>query len=287
VSIILGGETGTGKELVAQAVHQLSGRSGRFVAVNCGAMPATLVESELFGAKKGAYSGADADRVGLVCAADGGTLFLDEIGDLPLAAQASLLRVLQEGEVTPLGATRPVPIDLRVVAASHRDLPTLVAEGKFRSDLLGRLSGWTLTLPPLRERREDLGLIAGEILRRAGQATPSMTWESARALFAHDWPLNVRELDKLLTTALILSGGHIERAHFAALDAPLAPAAPPASVPAPQLDEEDQQLRDTLVAALTEHRGNIAAVARVMDRAPVQIRRWLRRFAIDLHLFRH
>jgi DNA-binding NtrC family response regulator len=290
VSIIIGGDSGTGKELIARAVHQLSGRRGALVAVNCGALPATLVESELFGAKKGAYSGAVADRAGLVRSADGGTLFLDEIGDLPLAAQASLLRVLQEGEVLPLGAASAVPVDLRVVAASHRDLGALVAAGRFRADLLARLSGWTLTLPPLCERLEDLGLIIGEILRHAGGATaPSLTWDAARALFAHDWPLNARELDKLLRTATVLSGGRIERAHLAALDAPRPDGQPTAAAAPSQaaaLDEDEARLRDQLVAAMAEHRGNVAAVGRAMNKAPVQIRRWIKRFGVDVHLYR-
>jgi sigma-54 dependent transcriptional regulator, acetoin dehydrogenase operon transcriptional activator AcoR len=287
VAIVLGGESGTGKELVARAVHLLSGRRGALVAVNCGALPAALVESELFGAKKGAFSGADADRPGLVRAADRGTLFLDEIGDLPLAAQAALLRVLQEGEVLPLGGSMPVPVDVRVVVASHRDLPALVAAGKFRADLLARLNGWSMTLPPLRERREDLGLIAGEILRRAGgEAAPSLTWDAARALFAHQWPLNARELDKLLTTALVLSGGRIERTHLAALDAPIALPVATSPSPASELSDADRRLRDALVDAMAEHRGNVNAVARTMGKAPVQIRRWVKRLAVDVHLYR-
>ncbi|MDB4969940.1 MAG: Sigma-54 dependent transcriptional regulator [Myxococcales bacterium] len=140
----------------------------------------------------------------------------------------------------------------------------------------------------MRERREDLGLIAGEILRGVVQdAIPSLTWDAARALFAHDWPLNARELDKLLGTALVLSGGRIERQHLSALDAPPAAAPPPSTPPAPaSLGAEDQQLRDALVAAMAEHRGNVAAIARVMDKAPVQIRRWIKRFALDVHLYR-
>jgi sigma-54 dependent transcriptional regulator, acetoin dehydrogenase operon transcriptional activator AcoR len=222
-----------------------------------------------------------------VRAADRGTLFLDEIGDLPLAAQAALLRVLQEGEVLPLGGSMPVPVDVRVVVASHRDLPALVAAGKFRADLLARLNGWSMTLPPLRERREDLGLIAGEILRRAGgEAAPSLTWDAARALFAHQWPLNARELDKLLTTALVLSGGRIERTHLAALDAPIALPVATSPSPASELSDADRRLRDALVAAMAEHRGNVNAVARTMGKAPVQIRRWVKRLAVDVHLYR-
>ncbi|MGZ3429051.1 MAG: sigma 54-interacting transcriptional regulator, partial [Polyangia bacterium] len=175
VPVVILGESGTGKELMARAAHRLSGRKGPFVPVNCGALPTTLVQSELFGYKRGAFSGADEDRPGLVRSADRGTLFLDEIGDLPLASQAALLRVLQEGEVTPLGATRPIAIDVRVVAATHRDLDALVAAGQFRADLLARLGGWTLTLPPLRERLEDLGLLLAGL---APQPSVTLTWEA-------------------------------------------------------------------------------------------------------------
>src|SRR5262249_41268985 len=143
-----------------------SGRPGEFVAVNCAALPQTLVESELFGYRKGAFSGAAEDRTGLIRSADRGTLFLDEIGDLSPPAQAVFLRVLQESEVLPVGATRPVKVDIRLLAATHRNLEALVAENRFRADLLARISGLTLSLPPLRERREDLGLIIGMLLRR-------------------------------------------------------------------------------------------------------------------------
>src|SRR5207248_905563 len=164
VSVVIHGESGTGKELVAQALHQLSGRPGPFVAVNCGALPETLVETELFGYRKGAFSGAVEDRPGLVRSSDKGTLLLDEIGSLPLPAQAALLRVLQEEEVVPVGATRPLRVNLRVVAATHEDLGVLASQELFRADLLARLSGFTLDLPPVRERREDVGLFLTSLL---------------------------------------------------------------------------------------------------------------------------
>ena len=150
VPVLVSGETGTGKELIASAIHQLSGRPGPFVAVNCGAIAPNLVESELFGYRKGAFSGALEDRPGLVRSSEHGTLLLDEIGDLPLAAQAALLRVLQESEVLPVGGTRPVKVDLRVVAATHRDLGALAAQDRFRRDLLARLDGARIMLPALR-----------------------------------------------------------------------------------------------------------------------------------------
>ena len=280
VPVILLGESGTGKELMARAVHLLSLRKGPFVPVNCGALPTTLVQSELFGYKRGAFSGADEDRPGLVRAADHGTLFLDEIGDLPLASQAALLRVLQEGEVTPLGATRPIAVDLRVVAATHRDLDALVAAGQFRADLLARLGGWTLTLPPLRERLEDLGLVLG------GLAPPSMTltWQAARALLRYRWPLNVRELGKCVSAAFVLSGGAIDVAHLPPVVTQTGVAPP--SPPRQPMSADDEARRAELVELLRSASGNVAAVARALGKAPVQVRRWARRYQLDPDQFR-
>ena len=286
VAVVILGESGTGKELMARAVHSLSARKGPFVPVNCGALPATLVQSELFGYRRGAFSGADEDRPGLIRAADRGTLFLDEIGDLPLGSQAALLRVLQEREVTPLGSTKAVPVDARVVAATHRDLDALVAAGQFRADLLARLNGWTLALPPLRARPEDFGLLLSRIVDGAGAPKRmTLTWEAARALVRHRWPLNVRELERAITTALVLSGGAIDLAHLpAALTAPAAP-----SMPQPQaeaLSPEDQARKAELVRLLESERGNVAAVARAMAKAPVQVRRWARRYNLDPDSYR-
>src|SRR5207244_11071980 len=196
-AIVLG-ESGTGKELIARALHALSGRRGPCQAINCAAIAQTLLESELFGCRRGAFSGATEGRPGLFRAADGGTLFLDEIADLPMLAQAALLRVLQESEVLPVGATRPVHVDVRVVAAAQRDLRSLAAAGRFRPDLLARLDAFTVALPPLRERREDLGLLCAALLRRlAPDRCERLRLEpdAARALLHHAWPLNVRELE--------------------------------------------------------------------------------------------
>jgi sigma-54 dependent transcriptional regulator, acetoin dehydrogenase operon transcriptional activator AcoR len=210
IPVVIQGETGTGKEIVASSIHSLSSRPGPFLAINCGALPPSLIQSELFGHLKGAFTGAREEKKGIIQAADGGTLFLDEIGDLSPASQPLLLRVLQEGEVFPVGATRPVKVDVRVLAASHRDLWAFAAEKRFRSDLLARLSGVTVVLPPLRERREDLGLLIGAVLRRAlGSAAETVvfTCEAARALFLYPWPLNVRELEKALQAAAIMASG--------------------------------------------------------------------------------
>jgi transcriptional regulator with GAF, ATPase, and Fis domain len=296
VSVLISGESGTGKELAARALHQLSGRSGAFVAVNCGALPATLVESQLFGHRKGAFSGATEDRPGLIRSADRGTLFLDEIGDLPLPAQAALLRVLQEREVMAVGATRTQSVDVRWAAATHRALDALVAAGECRADLLARLNGWTLRLPPLRERRQDLGLIAEALLARlptAGVVPVSFTWEAARALFNYDWPLNVRELEQALSAATILSRGRIDLQHLPAAvragpektNEQEPSSAAQAKVQEP-LSAEDEALRSELLTLFERERGNVAAVARALGKAPMQIRRWAKRFAIEPDRFR-
>jgi transcriptional regulator with AAA-type ATPase domain len=208
VTVMIRGETGSGKELMARAIHALSGRPGELVAVNCGALAPTLVESELFGHKKGAFSGAIDDRPGLVRAAERGTLLLDEIGDLPPPAQAAFLRVLQEREVLPVGSTRPVVVDFRLISATHRPLDELVTNGTFRADLYTRIAGHHVELPPLRERREDLGLLVAGILRRLiGTAAESVrfTVGVARALFRHPWRGNIRELEKCLEACLAVT----------------------------------------------------------------------------------
>lgn len=285
-SIVLHGETGTGKEVVARGVHGASGRSGPFIAVNCGALPETLVESELFGAKKGAFSGATEDRPGLIRGAHGGTLFLDEIGDLPLATQAALLRVLQEHEVTPLGATRPIAVDVRVVAASHRDLEQEVVAGRFREDLVARLAGFVLELPSLRERREDLGiLIAALLARLQAPAAIRFAQDAARALLRHEWPRNVRELEQVLGSATALAAdGVIQLDHL-----PPVFRRPPGVAPAlaDDLTPADLRRRDELRQLLATHRGNIAAVARAMGVARMQIHRWLERYEVDVGAYRN
>ena len=294
VSVVLVGESGTGKEVMARAIHELSRRPGAFVAVNCGALPETLVETELFGYKKGAFSGAGEDRPGLIRAADRGTFFLDEIGDLPPPSQAAFLRVLQEKEVVPVGGTRPVPVDFRLVAATHRSLDHLVARGDFRADLFARISGFTVNLPPLRDRREDLGLLVGTLLRRhlAERAEDvTFTPAAARAIFRYPWPMNVRELEKALSTAVVLAGaapvepGHLPAAVAAALQARAATPPPEAEESGP-LSEEDARRKEELVALLGEHGGNISAVARVMGKARMQIQRWIKRYGFDMDAFR-
>jgi DNA-binding NtrC family response regulator len=212
VTVLVTGESGTGKELVARALHEESRRRGKpFVALNCSALPSELVESELFGHTKGAFTGAIKDRGGLFEAAHGGTLFLDEIGDLGPLAQAKVLRALESGEVMRVGGTRSTLVDVRVVAATHRPLEQMVADGRFREDLLYRLKVITVALPPLRERREDLPLLAGHFLRhfatRYGRPTQVLAPDALAALLRHDWPGNVRELRNAIEGALVMADG--------------------------------------------------------------------------------
>ncbi|MCW5836606.1 MAG: sigma 54-interacting transcriptional regulator, partial [Labilithrix sp.] len=205
--VLLLGESGSGEEVLARTVHQLSGRQGPFIAINCGALAPTLVESQLFGHVKGAFSGAARDEPGLVRASSGGTLFLDEIGELPPSAQATLLRVLQEKEVLPVGGTKPVPVDLRVVSATLKPIDGGEAT-TFRADLYARVSAFVHRLTPLRERRGDVGLLIADLLPRI---TPERAErirfapDLATALGAHAFPLNVRELEHLLSVALVTS----------------------------------------------------------------------------------
>jgi len=292
VPVLLKGETGTGKEVVARAYHALSGRSGEFVAVNCGALPETLVEAELFGARKGAFSGASENRPGLVRSAQLGTLFLDELGELPLASQATLLRVLQEGEVLPLGATRPTKVDFRVIAATNRDLEAMGQAGTFRRDLLARLSGLSLQLPRLKERREDLGWLIAEFLRRnapSGAERLSFSVEAARALLRYDWPLNIRELERGLGAAVALSAGRIGLEHLPpalrALPEDEMPERPP-TVSRPSGEDRAELERAGLLKLLTQHQGNVSQVARTLGTSRAQVHRLLKRHGLALEDFR-
>ncbi|HEX6882884.1 MAG TPA: sigma-54 dependent transcriptional regulator [Planctomycetota bacterium] len=212
VPVLVWGETGTGKELVAQALHARSRRAKKtFLAENCAAVAATLLESELFGHKKGAFTHAYADRPGHFVTASGGTLFLDEIGDMPLEMQAKLLRVLESGEVRPVGGNQVVRVDVRVVAASHRDLAAMVAARKFREDLYYRLNVVRIALPPLRERTGDVALLARFFLSRFAAPGVELAPAALAALEAHTWPGNVRQLENELRRAAALTRGRIER----------------------------------------------------------------------------
>ena len=210
VSVMISGESGTGKELCARALHYNSLRhAGPFVAENCGAMPDELLESELFGHKRGAFTGASEDRVGLFELADGGTVFLDEIGEISPAFQVKLLRVLQEGEIRPVGSNQRRNIDIRVVAATNRDLEQEVRAGRFREDLYYRLATFTIDLPPLRERKEDIAILAHTLLedlqRQLGKKVSGISREALACLESYHWPGNVRELQNELKRMLVLA----------------------------------------------------------------------------------
>jgi len=219
-TVLILGETGTGKELLARAIHDLSPRSGGpFLPVNCGSLPDTLLESELFGYKAGAFTGATRDKPGRFAVAAGGTLFLDEIGDVSSALQSRLLRVLEERTFEPLGGTEPVQADVRVIAATNRDVEAMVAEGAFRSDLYYRINVVRLHVPPLRERKEDIPLLVDHFITRfnrlQGKAVSGVSREALAVLMAHEYPGNVRELENVIERAFVLSDeGDIERRHL-------------------------------------------------------------------------
>jgi formate hydrogenlyase transcriptional activator len=221
-TVLLQGETGTGKELIARAIHNISSRCGRpYIKLNCAAIPFDLLESELFGHEKGAFTGAIAQKIGRFELADKGTLFLDEVGDIPLALQPKLLRVLQEQEFERLGSTRTHQVDVRLVAATNRDLADMVKQGKFRSDLYYRLNVFPLLLPPLRARREDIPALVAHFVeiygRRMGKQIEHIPPESMSAISSHHWPGNIRELQNFIERSVILSDGTVLRPPLAEL----------------------------------------------------------------------
>ncbi|HYO70723.1 MAG TPA: sigma-54 dependent transcriptional regulator, partial [Archangium sp.] len=283
-TVLVRGESGTGKELVARAIHRASPRmDGPFVSVNCAALPSSLLESELFGFERGAFTGAHARRKGLIETAEGGTLFLDEIGDMSLEAQARLLRVLQEREITRIGGRETVKVDLRVISATHRDLDAMASSGQFRSDLLYRLAVIPIHLPPLRERTRDIpGLIEHFLekhAKRKGLTPPRPDAETLRRALAWPWPGNVRELENFVERAVVL--GHFDAESLRAPQAPrgapvpvAAPASAEASVDVPAVGDGPtvQTLRDAVasaeraavIAALQASNGQKTAAARLL-----------------------
>jgi sigma-54 dependent transcriptional regulator, acetoin dehydrogenase operon transcriptional activator AcoR len=300
LSVMLLGESGTGKEVAARELHRKSGRHGQFQAINCAAIPATLLESELFGYRKGAFSGADRDKPGIIRLADGGTLLLDEIGDMPVEAQAKLLRVLQSREVFPLGATAAERVDVRIVCATHRDLTRLIQGGKFREDLFARLNEYPLRLPPLRDRKEDVFLLSRTFLERHGQSQLVLSYGFMLGLLHYDWPYNVRELEACIKRCCALKESDVisdallpEAVREAIQDYGRAAmhleSSAPTEVLSPSVGRQpsrgipsDAELR----AMLERHHGNVAAVGRELGKARMQIHRWMQRYGIEIDDFR-
>jgi DNA-binding NtrC family response regulator len=289
-TVLVTGESGTGKELAARALHAESRRAGGpFVALNCSALPADLIESELFGHVKGAFTGADRDRTGVFEAADGGTLFLDEAGDLSSSAQAKLLRAVEEGRVTPVGTTTSRAVDVRLVAATNRPLEEMASRGEFRNDLLYRLQVVTLRLPPLRERRADIPALAihfiDELARRHERPVRSLSVAARRALVAYDWPGNARVLRNVLERAVVLADA--DEIDLAALPARVTGATTPSSPidaalsDLPYTDARDRAVeafeRSFLSAALERHSGNVSATARALGLHRQSLQKILRR----------
>ena len=276
------GESGSGKELAARLIHQLGNRADKpFVAVNCGAIPETLMESEFFGYRKGAFTGADTDRIGFFQAADGGTLFLDEVADLPLSMQVKLLRVLQEKRVRRVGATSEESVDVRIISATHQNLGTLVESGRFRQDLYYRLNVIDLVMPSLRDRVDDIPLMARFLLDKLGGADVSLDHGAEKALCGYAFPGNVRELENMLERALALC----EDDHITAADLNLAPALVSGSAAAgskyPLQDYLDQMERAAILEALEQTRHNKTAAARVLGVTFRSLRYRLERLGID------
>ncbi len=291
--VLVLGESGTGKERAARAVHAGSGRRGPLITVNCAAISASVAESELFGHVAGAFTGAGARRDGLFVAADGGTLFLDEIGELSLELQPKLLRALALGEVRAVGDSATRTVDVRIVAATLVALDDAVAAGRFRGDLLARLAGWTVTLPPLRAHRDDVLALATAWLATHAPAV-RLSPSAAEALVVHDWPANVRELEHVLAAAAARAGDDVIRAEHLPLaiaarlrDRGRSDAAAPAMPLALTVDAgAAQPSADDLVRVLRHYGGSVALVAGFYNRDRRQIYRWLERHGLDPDAFR-
>jgi len=285
-TVLIQGETGTGKELVARAIHAGSRRSDRpFIKLNCAALPRELVESELFGHEKGAFTGATQQRRGRFELADGGTLFLDEVGELPLDAQAKLLRVLQDGEFERIGATRSLRSDVRLIAATNRDLRAEVDAGRFRSDLYYRLNVFPITLPPLRERRDDIPMLvrhfAEKAARKIGRPMDAIPPSFIERACSHDWPGNIRELENFVERALIMAAGRPLEAIDLFGPAASAPSSTPAGdAPSASLEDvERAHIRQVLQAVSWRIEGDRGA-ARILGLNPSTLRARMRKLGI-------
>jgi two-component system response regulator AtoC len=290
-TVLITGESGVGKEVAAREIHERSERAGSpFVAVNCGAIPEALIESELFGHARGAFTGASSDAPGMFREADGGTLFLDEIGELPLATQVALLRALQEEEVRPVGEAKSVAVDVRIIAATSRDLEAMVERGEFRADLYYRLNVLRIALPPLRERSADIAPLAEAILegicRRLGRRVEPLDPGVVELLVSHSWPGNIRELENALERALILArGGRLAPGHFAfaAARATEPSAAEPAAQEADlSVKRQLRRLEEQLIRrALAATGGNRTRASRLLELSARALQYKLKEYGID------
>jgi two-component system response regulator HydG len=283
-TVLITGESGTGKEVVARYIHTLSPRAdGPFLSINCGALPESLLESELFGHVKGSFTGAVKDKEGLLVAAGGGTFFLDEIGEMSPSTQVKMLRAIQEREVIPVGSTKSIPVDVRLVAATNRDLEEEIARGSFRSDLYYRLNVIQLHLPPLRERREDVPLLAGHFLARASTDGEEFTLadDTLAALVEYDWPGNVRELENALERAVVVSTGPVITRQ--ALPKRVLEAPPPrlGVVDLPPNPTMEVVERAYILWVLQSEGGNKTRAAEVLGIDPSTLYRKLNRYGID------
>jgi two-component system, NtrC family, response regulator len=282
-TVLILGESGTGKELLAHAIHQRSRRRDHaFIPINCGAIPETLLESELFGHEKGAFTGAHVQRKGRLEMADRGTLFLDEIGEISPMLQVKLLRFLQERTIERVGGRESIRLDLRVIAATNQDLKSLMERGLFRQDLFYRLSVVSIQVPALHDRGEDIALLANAFLRRAGASRRRVqfTPEALRALMAYPWPGNIRELENKVSRALIMARGRmIEPAD---LDLEAAPDERPPSL----REARGQAERKALMAVLSRHRGNISQAARELKVSRPTLHSLLDKYELDAKGFR-
>lgn len=288
--IVLEGETGTGKEIVTRALHGWSGRPGPLVAVNCASLPEGLAEAELFGYRRGAFTGADRASPGFFRSAEGGTLLLDEVSDLPMPVQAKLLRVLEQREVQPLGETRAVPIDVRIVVAGQGSLSEAVEEGRFRADLLARLEGVTVRLPPLRMRRDDVLPLFSLLLKEKTEGrAPAIEADLVERLVCHDWPFNVRELVLLVRRLLVLHAGETTlRAQH--LPARMGDSQPPAGASAkksaPTAATSDGVELPALIVALRAASGNVARASAMLGITRQRAYRLMEGQAVDLEALR-
>ena len=286
-TVLLAGESGTGKEVVARYIHKLSERGeGTFHSLNCGALPESLLESELFGHVKGSFTGAVKDRQGLLVAAAGGTFFLDEIGEMSAATQVKLLRALQEREVIPVGATEPIPVDVRIIAATNLDLEEAIRRGEFRSDLYYRLNVISLRLPPLRERRDDIPVLTRHFLDRLstkeGDGTPlEISEEAQRVLDHYDWPGNVRELENALERAAVVAPGEVIEADALPERVREAPEIQLVDKSAPPNPTMEVIERAYILWVLEAEGGNKTRAAEVLGIDPSTLYRKLNRYGIE------